>query len=259
MKAVVFTSSQNLQAYKNWFSSHWKMCIIASVFPYIITSENLPVFPSNLKPDENGLVALGGELSVDTLVEAYSKGIFPWSGEDPIPWYSPDPRLVLFPDRFHVSESLGKLIKKKRFSWKTDTDFKGIIRGCAGTKRPGQRGTWIDRNIVHAYSKLFELAIAHSVEVYDETGLCGGLYGIALGRCFFGESMFARASNASKVALFHLSRILIEKKFIVIDCQQVTPHMMSLGAVPIRRRAFLELLGKGDVSSGEFDRWTYSG
>ncbi len=230
---------------------------IEKMIPFIITKNHTPVFPENLKPDENGLVALGGNLDSATIIEAYSKGIFPWSGDDPIPWYSPDPRLVLIPGQFHVSDSLGKLIKKNRFLIKADSNFEEIIRACATIKRHGQRGTWIDPNIIQAYSKLFELGVAHSIEVYDDDGLCGGLYGLALGKCFFGESMFARVSNASKIALFHLTRILADKRFILIDCQQVTRHMLSLGAIPIPRTMFKSLLEKGDVHSKEHSRWIY--
>jgi leucyl/phenylalanyl-tRNA--protein transferase len=227
------------------------------MIPYIIRKNHTQIFPLNLTPDENGLVALGGNLNASVIIEAYSKGIFPWSGDDPIPWYSPDPRLVLFPEQFHVSDSLRKVIKKAQLKIKTDTNFASVIHSCASIKRYRQRGTWIDRNIESAYTELFRLEVAHSVEVYDDEGLCGGLYGLALGKCFFGESMFARVSNASKIALYYLTRILIEKKFLMIDCQQVTRHMLSLGALPIPRSMFLGLLEKGDTQSSEHERWSY--
>jgi leucyl/phenylalanyl-tRNA--protein transferase len=228
------------------------------VVPFIIRSNRSPVFPENLEPDEFGLVALGGTLSVETLIEAYSKGIFPWSGRDPIPWFSPDPRLVLVPDRFHVSKSLKKEIGKKKYAVKTDTNFLGVVKGCAGIQRPGQRGTWIDKNIMAAYYELFKLSIAHSVEVYDEGILCGGLYGVSLGKCFFGESMFATVSNASKIALFFLTRILVDLGFLLIDCQQVTPHLLRMGATPIPRKVFLELLSHSRVDSPEHHPWQCS-
>jgi len=229
------------------------------VNPYIINSTKSPFFPDSLTPDNYGLVALGGNLSPGMLIEAYSNGIFPWSGEDPIPWYSPDPRLVLFPGNFHVSESLTKIISKRIFEIKTDTQFNAIIRGCSHIKRRGQRGTWIDENIIHAYEQLFDLGIAHSVEVFFNGEICGGLYGLALGKCFFGESMFSKEPNASKIALYYLTRFLMSMNFLLIDCQQVTPHMISLGAIPILRLNFLTYLKVARVSEIEKIKWNFIG
>jgi leucyl/phenylalanyl-tRNA--protein transferase len=227
------------------------------MYPYIINNTIPPFFPDFLTPDDNGLVAIGGSLSSQMLIEAYSKGIFPWSGEDPIPWYSPDHRLVLFPEQFHVSESLRKIINKKTFEIKADSNFDAVIKSCSLIKRKGQRGTWIDENIIGAYSELFDLGIAHSVEVYYNGKLCGGLYGIALGKCFFGESMFSMEPNSSKIALFFLTRILIRMNFIVIDCQQVTPHMMSLGAVPILRSDFFRCLKAANIFEIKKAKWEF--
>jgi leucyl/phenylalanyl-tRNA---protein transferase len=199
-------------------------------------------FPDDLEPDEYGLVALGGELTAETVIEAYRKGIFPWTGDPPIPWFSPDPRLVLFPGWLRVSRSLAKVIRRGLYEVRFDCDFDGTIRGCAGGGRAGQDGTWITENMVQVYGELFARGVAHTVEVYQDGELCGGLYGVALGRAFFGESMFARRSNASKVALEALCRRLVELDFHFIDCQQVTAHLLRMGAVPIARTDFLRRL-----------------
>lgn len=201
-------------------------------------------FPDDLKPDSTGLVGVGADLEPETLIEAYAKGIFPWSGDDPIPWYSPDPRLVLFPDHFRASRSLKKLARQGKLEVRFDRDFPEVMRGCAEIPRPGQDGTWINDRMIDAYTELHRRGVAHCVSVYQpESGdLVGGLYGLTLGRFFFGESMFSRASNSSKLALFALCENLVARDFELVDCQQVTPHLMSLGAVPIMRREFLARL-----------------
>ena len=201
-----------------------------------------PCFPDFLVPDEYGLIALGGELSVPLLLEAYAKGHFPWSGEHPIPWYSPDPRLVLFPNDFRASRSLKKLVRKGRYTIRFDHNFQEVMQQCAKTPRPGQKGTWINGDMFRVYGQLHELHVAHSVEVYEGETLCGGLYGLTLGKCFFGESMFHQSPNASKLAIYALSKALQKRKFDLIDCQQETPHMKSLGAVAISRREYLNRL-----------------
>lgn len=200
------------------------------------------VFPDDLEPNAHGLVALGGELSVPILLEAYSKGIFPWTGEHPIPWYSPDPRLILEPSAFRASRSLRKLARSDRFEVRFDTDFEGVVRACANMPRPGQDGTWITPNMIRAYTALHRLHLAHSVEVFEDGELVGGLYGVSLGRAFFGESMFSRVSNTSKLALYRLCQWLEARDFHLIDCQQETPHLESLGAVAISRSEYLERL-----------------
>ncbi len=204
-----------------------------------MTSDDRSVFPLDLRPDETGLVGWGADLSEATLIEAYSKGIFPWSGEPPIPWYSPDPRLVLAPAGFRASRSLRKLARQDRFTVTFDTEFRGVMTGCAETPRPGQDGTWITGGMIDAYERLHHRHIAHSVEVRDDEGaLVGGLYGLTLGAAFFGESMFARASNTSKLALMTLCAHLVDRGFHFVDCQQNTAHMRSLGAHPIPRRVY---------------------
>jgi leucyl/phenylalanyl-tRNA--protein transferase len=212
------------------------------MYPYFILSTKSPVFPDELLPDKTGLVALGGNLSTSTLIEAYSKGIFPWSGEDPIPWFSPDPRLVLFPGDFHISSRFKRILKNNKFKVLFDTDFTAIMTRCATIPRRHQDGTWINERLIKAYSKLFNLRIAHCIGVYAENRLCGGLYGLNLGKCFFGESMFSEIPETSKVALYYLSMYCLKHGIQFIDCQQVTPHLLSLGAVPIPRSMFLHLL-----------------
>ena len=208
------------------------------IFPFNYT------FPPNLMPDKTGLIALGGKLTTLTLIEAYSKGIFPWAGTDPIPWYSPDPRLILIPEEFHLSKSLNKLLNKNDYTVLYDFDFKTVITNCSKIRRKQQHGTWIDNTIINAYTKLFDLNIAHCIEVYLNNELQGGLYGISLGYTFFGESMFSVKSNGSKIALYYLAQKLISLGISLIDCQQSTPHMISLGAKEILRESFLKMIRK---------------
>ncbi len=210
-------------------------------FLYFITSGK-PVFPDWLQPGLDGLVALGGDLSMSTIVEAYSKGIFPWGGQHPIQWYSPDPRLVLFPADFHASRSLSRSARRQRFDIRFDHDFASTIRHCAETPRNGESDTWITADISAAYGELFQRGIVHTVEVYQDGKLVGGLYGLTLGRCFFGESMFSHATDASKAALWVLCQRLGEQNFHFIDCQCVTEHLIRMGAVPIPRNDFIHRL-----------------
>lgn len=196
--------------------------------------------------EPNGLLCAGGDLEPATLVAAYARGIFPWFSDDqPILWWSPDPRMVLFPDEFKVSKSLAKTVRANRFTVRFDTDFAGVITGCAAP-RSEDGGTWIVAPMQAAYRRLHEMGIAHSVESWllGENGpeLVGGLYGIALGKMFFGESMFSRATDASKVALVALVEKLRRDGFELIDCQQETRHLARFGARPIPRRDFVERL-----------------
>lgn len=210
--------------------------------PYLVDASRRPRFPDDLEPDEDGLVAIGGDLSEEAVLEAYSKGIFPWTGRPPIPWYSPDPRLVLFPADVHVSRSLQKTLRSQIYETVFDRDFAAVMDACRRIPRPRQRGTWITSNMVRTYGALFEHGHAHCVETLRAGELVGGLYGLAIGRAFFGESMFALEPDASKVALVALCRSLERSGFDLIDCQQVTPHLMRLGAVPISRAEFLQRL-----------------
>jgi len=190
--------------------------------------------------EPNGLIAIGGDLSLNRLLEAYSRGIFPWySKDEPILWYSPDPRMVITPNTFHLSKSLKKTINSSRFDVLVDTSFKNIIKQCQETPRLGQSGTWIDDEMVKAYTNLHEAGYAHSYEVFENGKLVGGLYGVALGEVFFGESMFSLVSNASKVAFAFL---LQNSHYQLIDCQVENQHLESLGAYNITRNLFIQQL-----------------
>ncbi|GAB4178628.1 MAG: leucyl/phenylalanyl-tRNA--protein transferase [Rhodocyclaceae bacterium] len=190
--------------------------------------------------EPNGLLAAGGDLSPGRLLAAYAHGIFPWYAPgEPILWWSPDPRMVLFPDEFRVSRSLARTLARGRFAVRLDTAFAQVIAGCAAAPRPGQTGTWITREMQEAYLRLHRMGRAHSVEAWLDAELAGGLYGVAIGRVFFGESMFSRVSDASKVAAAHLARYLEQHGYAVIDCQMSTPHLASLGAREIARSRFV--------------------
>ncbi|MEE2730872.1 MAG: leucyl/phenylalanyl-tRNA--protein transferase [Pseudomonadota bacterium] len=192
--------------------------------------------------DPNGLLAAGGDLSPERLIDAYSKGIFPWFDKDqPILWWSPSPRAVLFPDQLHVSRSLRKTLRKGTYQVTMDTAFTRVIRACSEPRQYSD-GTWITEDMMAAYTRLHELGFAHSVEAWRGNDLVGGLYGIALGRMYFGESMFSRATDASKVAFVHLVGQLKAWGFELIDCQVENPHLVSLGSTNVDRATFKELL-----------------
>lgn len=187
----------------------------------------------------NGLLAAGGDLTPERLLAAYREGVFPWFGdEDPILWWSPDPRMVLYTNEVHVSRSLNKVINAHRFRVTLDQAFRDVIKGCAGARRDHE-GTWITQAMEEAYVRLAELGHAHSVEAWQGDTLVGGLYGVAMGRMFFGESMFTRVTDASKVTLVTLARQLERWKMPLIDCQMSTPHLASLGARDVPRTDFL--------------------
>ena len=202
-------------------------------------------FPDVDEADRSGLLAFGGDLSIDRLKLAYSKGIFPWYEEGmPILWWSPDPRMVLFPDKMIISHSLKQSIKKKQFTFTLDTSFEKVIKNCAKTSRNGEKGTWITRDMKNAYIRLHEDGYAHSAEAWLDGELVGGLYGVALGKAFFGESMFHHVTNASKVALYHLVEKLNIWGFQIIDAQVYTNHLESLGGEMIPRRQYIQVLEK---------------
>jgi leucyl/phenylalanyl-tRNA--protein transferase len=201
------------------------------------------VFPPPDYADPSGLIAVGGDLSSERLLEAYRLGIFPWYSEDqPILWWSPDPRFVLELEDFHVSRSLHKTLRKRIFQVTLDRAFEEVITACAAVPREGQNGTWITPEMQEAYIHLYGLGYAHSVETWLEGDLVGGLYGVSLGKGFFGESMFHRKTDASKVALTVLVEKLKSWKFHFIDAQMSTDHMKSLGAKEVSRRIFLKQL-----------------
>jgi leucyl/phenylalanyl-tRNA--protein transferase len=200
-------------------------------------------FPPASHANRDGLLAFGGDLSPQRLIVAYANGIFPWYTEDdPILWWSLDPRLVIRPGEMKVSKSLRHTLKTRKFEVRIDTNFREVMLHCAETPREGQDGTWILDEMVEAYCHLHELGIAHSFETYLEDKLVGGLYGVSIGKVFFGESMFHTVSDASKIAFYHLHQFLINNGFQLIDCQQVTSHLMSLGAYAIPRSEFLNEL-----------------
>jgi leucyl/phenylalanyl-tRNA---protein transferase len=213
------------------------------MIPWLDGNSAFPPLESARK-EPNGLLAVGGDLSPQRLLEAYRHGIFPWFSEgDPILWWSPDPRMVLFPAELKVSRSLGKSLRNRRYEIRFDCDFDGVIRACAAP-REGQPGTWITAEMRSAYQRLHQLGYAHSVETWMNGELAGGLYGVSVGAAFFGESMFARVRDASKIALVHLVRKLEREGYGVIDCQMRTLHLATLGAREIPRAQFSRLLGE---------------
>jgi leucyl/phenylalanyl-tRNA--protein transferase len=206
---------------------------------------NRLIFPPVHLSTPEGLLAVGGDLSVERLLLAYQSGIFPWySKSEPLLWWSPDPRLVLFPDELVISRSLHKTLRQQRYDISVDKDFSHVITACSSIQRKKQEGTWITEEMIDAYMKLYRLGYAHSVETWWRGQIVGGLYGVSIGRCFFGESMFSARSNASKVALVHLSRFLREKGFGFIDCQVPSEHLCRMGARSIPRDEFISRLSQ---------------
>ncbi len=211
--------------------------------------------PALAEREPNGLLALGGDLSVARLLNAYRLGIFPWYGPgQPLLWWSPHPRAVLFPERLHITRSLRKSLRNGRFQATADTAFPAVIRAC-GAPRQGADGTWITPDMLHAYERLAAAGHAHSVEIWREGELIGGLYGVALGRVFFGESMFSRGRDASKVALVHLVDRLLQTGFRLIDCQVSSAHLLSLGAETIPRTRFNHLLDRWATQPTPLGTW----
>jgi leucyl/phenylalanyl-tRNA--protein transferase len=201
------------------------------------------VFPPVSKASEDGFLAIGGDLSPERLILAYKSGIFPWFEEgDPILWWSPNPRMVLFFEDLVVSKSMRNILNRDTFKVTFNQDFRGVISNCQKIKREGQHGTWITNEMIEAYCKLNELGIAKSVEVWQEGELVGGLYGVDLGTIFCGESMFSKVTNASKVAFIHWSRHLEANNYKLLDCQIYNPHLESLGCREIARDHFIEIL-----------------
>lgn len=212
--------------------------------PIFLLSDNITFPPPHLA-EKDGLLAIGGDLSQERILKAYASGIFPWYTEgSPILWWSPDPRLVLFPDELKVSRSLRQCIRKGIFSISINTAFEQVIRSCAEIGRKGQSDTWITRDMEAAYIALYHAGYAISVESWEKGQLAGGLYGIILGKVFFGESMFAKKSNASKAAFVACVEHLKQRGFRIIDCQMKTEHLLSLGAREISRTAYLQILKK---------------
>ena len=216
------------------------------------------VFPDPALSDKEGLVAVGGDLSMERLLLAYQMGMFPWFNPgEPILWWCPDPRYVLLPDQLKISKSMRSLLRKNPFRVTFDTAFEAVIKACAGRSiGRTEGGTWITRDMILAYAALHRNGFAHSVEVWQEDKLVAGLYGISLGRVFFGESMFTRVPNASKYGFIHLVQVLKAQHFELIDCQQGTPHLISLGAEPMPRDAFLRVLKAQQPASTLRGSWS---
>ena len=217
-------------------------------------------FPPPELANEDGILAIGGDLSPRRLILAYSIGLFPWFNPgDPILWWSPDPRFVLFPEKLKVSKSMRPYFNQKKFKVTYDTCFKTIMQSCQQQYRKSQGGgTWITDEMIASYTKLNKKGIAHSVEVWQDEKLVGGLYGIALGKIFYGESMFAKVSNASKFGFISLVRKLVDWNYWLIDCQQETRHLGSLGAELIERDTFLDFMKKNALEKTETKLWDES-
>ncbi len=214
------------------------------------------IFPPARESSKEGLVAYGGDLNPNRILKAYREGIFPWySEDDPILWWSPNPRLVLFPKDFKTSKSFRRILRNKGFEVKFDHAFEEVITYCSTVPREGQDGTWLTKEMKEAYIELHHMGFAHSIETYFEGELVGGLYGIAMGRGFFGESMFSLISDASKVSLFALSDICVKKSYDFIDCQVETPHLIKWGAKLIDRDDFLDALDATLTRETDFGSW----
>ena len=205
----------------------------------------IPLFPPTEEAEDDGLLAVGGDLTKERLIDAYQRGIFPWyEVGQPILWWSPDPRLVLFPNEIKISRSLRKVLRKGRFEIRFDTAFQDVIKSCADVRIMQGDGTWIIPEMQQAYTELYHEGLAHSVESWLDGELVGGLYGISMGECFFGESMFSTINDSSKVALVALTEFSMQVGIKLIDCQVTTPHLLSLGAREIKRELFLQMLKK---------------
>lgn len=213
-------------------------------------------FP-NVEEAEDGLLAIGGDLTPERLIQAYYSGVFPWfSDDEPIMWWAPDPRFVLIPENLKVSKSMRNILNRKKFKVTFDTAFKDVINNCQKSPRKEQDGTWITEEMKQAYTDLHKKGIAHSVEVWENNKLVGGLYGLSMGAAFFGESMFSKVSNASKVALISLIKNDFNFKFDFIDCQIHTEHLATMGAEEIPRSNFMKLLASALQEESFIGSWT---
>jgi leucyl/phenylalanyl-tRNA--protein transferase len=207
--------------------------------------------------EPNGLLAAGGDLSPERLIKAYRCGVFPWFNEnETILWWSPDPRMVLFPNELKVSHSLNKILKKRNYEIRVDSAFNEVIRACAAPRK-GQAGTWIHSDMISAYITLHEMGLAHSVETWIDGKLKGGLYGVAQGKIFFGESMFSQINNTSKIAFVHLVKQLEKWNYSMIDCQMKTTHLASFGAREIPRKEFSHRLKESVNYQNQIEKWNF--
>ena len=224
---------------------------------YIPELSSSHTFPSPRTAGEEGLLAFGGDLNPNRILKAYRSGIFPWfNADDPILWWSPNPRMLLFPQDFKSNKSFKRVLRNKGFEVRFDTNFKDVISYCGNVPREGQEGTWLTKEMKEAYIEIHDMGFAHSVETYYEGKLVGGLYGIAMGRGFFGESMFSLMPNASKVAMKALSSICEKKSYDFIDCQVETPHFIHWGAKLVERDNFLDMLENTLTKTTDFGSWS---
>jgi len=212
--------------------------------PFIIDPNGSMVFPAVSRADDEGLLAIGGDLSSERLLLAYKNGIFPWYQGDYILWWSPDPRFVLFPEELHISKSMQKFMRKAPFQFRVNTAFSSVIKNCKEVYRPDQDGTWITDEMEQAYIRLHHQGYAHSAEAWNGDRLVGGVYGIRMGPFFFGESMFSLETNASKFAFIQYVQQLQQEGLLLVDCQVYAPHTETLGARMIPRSRFIEMLDK---------------
>ncbi len=240
------------------YPHHCYFFILSSAMPVFWLSKDHIAFPHPELANEDGILAIGGDLSAERLLHAYQIGLFPWfNPDDPILWWSPNPRFVLFPEELKVAKSMRPYFNQKKFTCSVDTQFEAVMRACQSQYRPGQGGgTWISEEMIEAYCHLHDLGYAHSCEVWQEGKLVGGLYGLGIGKVFFGESMFAQVSNASKFGFITLVRQLQEWGYWLIDCQQETRHLESLGARNIPRPQFLDFMEKNREEFTERGKWT---
>lgn len=215
-------------------------------------------FPHPLSSESDGPLAIGGDLSIERLILAYNYGFFPWYNPyEPIIWWHPDPRFVILPHEINVSKSMRSYFNKEKFTLKIDTAFHTMIEGCKTVFRKGQPGTWITDDIENAYGDLYDMGIAHSIEVWQDDMLVGGLYGLGIGKVFFGESMFSAVSNASKFALIALAKILEQEGYWLIDCQMPNKHLKSMGGRYLTREAFFSTMKDNMKEKNHFGKWTY--
>jgi len=227
--------------------------------PVYWLSDKEMVFPHPNLAEPGGLLAIGGDLSPQRLLLAYRNGIFPWFGDEGYYyWYAPDPRFVLFPKELKVHKSMRNILNRDVFTFSFDSSFEQVMRACAEAPREGQDGSWISDDFIEAYTQLHHMGVAHSVEVWQEGELVGGLYGIALGNVFYGESMFARVSNASKAGFITMVQALEKQGYQLIDCQQETAHLASLGARGISRELFMEYLNQNVYAKTAVGKWALS-
>lgn len=227
--------------------------------PVFWLNEDELAFPHPSLAEPNGLLAVGGDLGENRLILAYQNGIFPWFEDDgDYYWYAPDPRWVLFPAALKVHKSMRSIFNQHKFRYTLDTCFETVMRACSSTPRGDHEGSWISETFIEGYSRLHQLGLAHSVEVWEGENLVGGLYGISLGKIFFGESMFAHTRDASKAGFITLVRALQQLNFVMIDCQQQTPHLESLGAQGISKELFSEYLQENQYAKTLVGKWKFN-